>query len=263
MIKVPIGDIALHVLDRGRGPALLLVHGFPLDHTMWREQVDDLAQTFRVIAPDLRGFGRSDVSTGTVSMRQMADDLAMLLDALGLREPITLCGLSMGGYVAWQFWRRYADRLERLILCDTRADKDTEEMARGRLETAERVLAEGPAVVAEGMLPKLFADVTVKTQPALVEDMRRVMLATAREGIAAALRGMALRDDMTAVLGQVNTPTLVICGQHDAISRVEEMRDIARQLPQAEFVEIPDAGHMAPLEKPELVNAAIRRFLQP
>jgi 3-oxoadipate enol-lactonase len=261
MDTLSIGDISLNVLDQGKGTPLLLVHGFPLDHTMWRQQIETLAGVCRVIAPDLRGFGKSGISSGTAGMDRMADDLADMLAVLKIEAPVVFCGLSMGGYVAWQFALRHRARLARLILCDTRAIADTPEAAAGRLKTAERVLAEGSAVVAEAMLGKLFAPATVAGQPELVEETRQVMLRTSPSGIAAALRGMAERPDVSGRLAEFDLPALVICGEHDGISPPAEMRQIAERLPQARFCEIKDAGHMAPLEQPAAVNAAIREFL--
>jgi 3-oxoadipate enol-lactonase len=261
MPDISLGDISLHVVDRGRGKPLLLVHGFPLDHTMWGKQIDDLAADYRVIAPDLRGFGQSDVTAGTVNMEQMADDLATLLDGLGVAEPVTLCGLSMGGYVGWQFALRHRQRLAKLIQCDTRAVADSSEAAAGRLKTAEKVLAEGAKVVADAMLGKLFAPITAQSRPAIVEATRQVMLRTSPEGIAAALRGMAERPDVSGRLAKFDLPTLVVCGEHDAIAPPDEMRGIAEKMPQAKFALIKDAGHMAPLEQPAAVNRAIRAFL--
>jgi pimeloyl-ACP methyl ester carboxylesterase len=194
-------------------------------------------------------------------MQQMADDLAGLLDALAVREPIVFCGLSMGGYVAWQFALRHRPRLSRLILCDTRAIADTPEAAAGRLKTAERVLTEGPGVVAEAMLPKLFAPDTAQNQPQVVEATRQVILQTKPAGIAAALHGLAQRPDVTEHLPRIDVPTLVICGEHDAISPPAEMEQFATKMPQARFVKIAGAGHMAPLEAPQAVNVAIKEFL--
>jgi pimeloyl-ACP methyl ester carboxylesterase len=261
MPLISIGDVSLNVIDQGRGTPLLLVHGFPLDHTMWLKQIDDLASLCRVIAPDLRGFGASGVTTGSVTMEQMADDLAAMLDSLGVPGPIDFCGLSMGGYVAWQFALRHRQRLAKLVLCDTRAIADSPEAAAGRLKTAERVLAEGASVVAVSMLGKLFAPATAKEQPTIVEATRQVMLRTKPEGIAAALRGMAERPDVSGRLAEFDVPALVICGEHDAISPLAEMRGIAERLPRARFVEVKGAGHMAPLERPAEVNAALREFL--
>ena len=262
MKKVDINRIELGVVEKGAGPVLLLVHGFPLDHCMWHGQIEGLSDRCRVIAPDLRGFGQSGGGGVILTMRQFADDLAALLEALDIREPVSFCGLSMGGYVAWQFWRRHATRLGRLILCDTRAEADTEETARARSMMVGRVLAEGASIAADAMIPKLFAKTTYDEQPELVEAVRRTMLGTQPASIAAAQRGMAERPDMTGVLAHVGVPTLVICGEHDAISPPAEMRALAAAIPGGDYRQIAGAGHMAPLERPLDVNAAIGEFLE-
>lgn len=261
MKRISIGETNLHVLIAGSGPTLLLVHGFPLDHTMWQRQIDDLSASFQIIAPDLRGFGQSDPVSGTVKMERFADDLAELLSTLDINEPVNFCGLSMGGYVAWQFWMRHKQRLNRLILCDTRAIADTEDTAKFRLETAEKVVADGPVALANSMSDKLFCKQTLQNNQEIVEQTRQVMLRTAPESIAAALRGMARREDFTGHLKGIDIPSLVICGAEDAISPSEEMRRIAEGLPIARYVEIPSAGHMSPLENPSAVNQAIREFV--
>jgi pimeloyl-ACP methyl ester carboxylesterase len=290
-----VRESELSYVDRGEGLPLLLVHGFPLDHTMWDGQIDRLSRrtgemlvgeaflpaqgnlqtpsprSNRVIAPDLRGFGRSraldaPVADGPaaddkVTMEQFADDLAGLLDGLGITEPVVLCGLSMGGYIAFQFWRKYANRLRGLILCDTRATADTTEVAAGRRSMAERVLREGPAPLVENMMPRLFAASTQSRQPPMLEGLRRVMMANDPRGIAAAARGMAERPEMTPLLAAIDCPTLLLVGQYDAIATPAEMRDMADAIPRSTFVEIPDAGHMAPMENAAAVNTAILAFL--
>lgn len=261
--KVRAGDIELAVHDQGTGPPMLLVHGFPLDHSMWQGQysgTSPLAARYRLIVPDLRGFGLSSVSAGTVGMQQMADDLAALLDTLEVTDPVIFCGLSMGGYVAWRFWERHRQRVRALVLCDTRSAPDTPEAARGRQQLAAKVLSEGAGVVAEAMLPKLFAKETAARQPHLVEATEQVIRRTSAEGIAAALRGMAERPDATPLLSTINVPTLVVVGQHDAISPPAEMRGIADAINGVKFVEVPDAGHMSPLENAPAVNTALSEF---
>jgi 3-oxoadipate enol-lactonase len=260
------GQVALNVAEAGTGQPMLLVHGFPLNHSMWAGQMEGLASDCRVIAPDLRGFGQSpfvpgSAADGAVTMEDYADDLAALLDARDVRVPVVLCGLSMGGYIAWQFWRRHAARLAALILCDTKSSADTAEAAGARRQMAERVLKEGAAVAAEAMLPKFFARSTVERQPALVESMRQAILATLPEAIAAAQRGMAQRADVTGWLKAIDVPALVLAGAEDVISPPAEMRAMAAAMPQARFVEVPEAGHMAPLEQPNAVNQAVREFL--
>lgn len=266
MKNIDIGDCSLATLDEGSGDVLLLVHGFPLDHTMWNEQIAALRERYRVIAPDLRGFGesgqmQSTSSTATLSMEQHADDLARLLDALGITEKVHFCGLSMGGYIAWQFWRKYAERVRSLLLCDTRASADTEEAAQGRLKMAERVVAEGNAFVAAGMLPKLLAPQKLSSDSDVIRRLRNMIENTSPESIAAAQRGMATRIDATDMLPNIDVPTLVLVGEHDAITTAEEMKSIADTIPGSQFVEIPAAGHMAPMEDPAAVSAAIQDFL--
>ncbi len=261
MRRISVGDLELAFVDRGAGPVILLVHGFPLDHSMWSEQIDVLAVRNRVIAPDLRGFGESDGQGDTTTMQQFAADLAGLLEALEIRERITLCGLSMGGYVAWQFWKHHRERLSRLILCDTRAASDTSDGAQGRLALAKTVLAEGALPVADSMLPKLFAPKTIESRPPCVEATKEVMESTRPTTIAATLRGMAERPDMTTELPNIELPTLLLCGEHDVITPTDEMRTVAAAMPDAMFHVIYGAGHMSPLERPERVNHLILDFL--
>ncbi len=253
--------LRLHTLDGGSGTPLLFAHGFPLDHSMWRHQLEALALDHRVIAADLRGFGKSDSLPGPASMPAIADDLAMLLDALQIPQ-VVFCGLSMGGYVAWQFWERHPERLRGLIICDSRAAADSPETARGRLIMAERVRLEGAAPLIEAMLPRLFSAQTFQQQPAVVAAIRQTMAGTKTGAIAAALEGMAARADMSWRLNTMDVPALLLAGEDDVISPASEMRTMASAMPDARFVAIPNAGHLAPLEKPVEVNRAILEFLQ-
>jgi pimeloyl-ACP methyl ester carboxylesterase len=260
--SISIGGCHLQVAEQGSGSPLLLVHGFPLDHSMWSGQLEGLSNAVRVIAPDLRGFGRSGgEGEPVVRMEQFADDLARLLDGLKIQQRVVFCGLSMGGYIGFQFWARHRERLSGLILCDTRSAADTPEGVRGRLRTAEQVLAEGTRGLAEEMLGKLFAPTTVAQQPELLEATRNVMQQASPSAVAAALRGMAERPDFTPLLSQIDVPTFVICGESDAISPPTEMQAMARGIPTAEYLEIAGAGHLAPLERPQAVNEAISGWI--
>jgi pimeloyl-ACP methyl ester carboxylesterase len=258
-IEVPGAEI--EVVDRGRGAPVLLVHGFPLDHAMWDAQVEALPARGRVLAPDLRGFGRSGPARETTTMGQFAADLAALLDGLRIARPVVLCGLSMGGYVALEFWRLYPARVRALVLCDTRAAADTPEAAEARRQTAQRALQEGTGFLAETMLPRLLAPATLQSRPEIVAHVRRMILAADRRGVAAAQRGMAERPDATPLLSQIACPTLVVVGEDDVISPPDEMESLARQVPGSRFVTISAAGHLAPLENPAEVNAALHAFL--
>jgi pimeloyl-ACP methyl ester carboxylesterase len=261
MKKVLVRGVSLATVDQGRGRPLLLVHAFPLDHSMWDAQVAALSSRWRVIAPDLRGFGQSQVSEGTVSMEQLADDLAGLLDELGIDEPVVYCGLSMGGYIGWQFYRKYASRVRAMILCDTRAIADTPEFLVGRKDMIERVLREGAEPVAQAIIPKLLAASTIASRPELVAGVHRVIVSNNPQGLAAALRGMRDRPDATALLPEIRCPCLVIVGKFDAISTLEEMRSIAAKIPGAKLVTIAGAGHLTPIEQPTHTTDAIETFL--
>jgi pimeloyl-ACP methyl ester carboxylesterase len=195
-------------------------------------------------------------------MEAYADDLAELLDMLAIREPIVLVGFSMGGYVAWQFVRKYGARLRALVQCDTKAKADNDEARAGRIKMAENVAEWGSGRVAEMMGPKLFASATFENQPKVVADVRKVVEATPPAAIAAAARGMAARPDVAGSLSSIKLPTLVLVGEVDAISPPAEMKEIAAAIPGAEFVVISGAGHMTTMEEPAAVNAAIVGFIK-
>jgi pimeloyl-ACP methyl ester carboxylesterase len=205
MKKITVNGISLAVHDEGSGPTILFVHGFPLSHTMWRPQLEAFATDHRVLAPDLRGFGESDVTEGTVTMEQHADDLMALLDELNVNEPIVLCGLSMGGYIAWQFQQKYSERLRALILCDTRAIADTPEGVENRKRLAKMVIENGSAAVASVMLPNLFSPATADRDQSAIDELRQTIEATSRQGIAAASLGMAERPDVTPLLPNIES----------------------------------------------------------
>jgi 3-oxoadipate enol-lactonase len=262
MKTIQLHDAAtLVVHDAGKGSPLLFVHGFPLDHTQWSGQLPVFAQTHRVLAPDLRGFGGSEASSDTMTMEQFADDLAAMLDVLQIAEPVTLCGLSMGGYIAFQFARKHAAKLKALVLCDTKAVADTPEGAETRRKMAEQVVISGTGGVADAMLPKLVAPSTKDRHPEVIEAVRGMIAAASPAGVAAAQRGMAARPDSSEMLSQIAVPTLVIVGEDDAIASVEEMRKIAAAIPGAQFRVIPEAGHLSPLENSAAFNAALREFV--
>lgn len=249
---------------RGRGRPVLLVHGFPFHRAQWDAQVEELARHALVITADLRGFGESafepGFDPGVSTMEQHADDLAALLDDAGVTEPVTFVGFSMGGYVAFPFFNRHRRRLAALALCDTRAIADTPDGAAGRATLAAKVLAEGPKPLIDGMLPKLLAPATLAGRPELVERVRALMQAP-RGAIAAALRGMAQRPDSTPLLAKLDVPTLVVVGEHDAISSPAEMRGIASSIRGAKFVELAGAGHMTTHETPEALTRALVGFV--
>jgi pimeloyl-ACP methyl ester carboxylesterase len=252
----------LHCDDVGPGPVVVLIHGFPFDRTMWRFQKGAIGSEYRVIAPDLRGHGRSAPLPGPYTVDGMANDVLETLDDLQIREPFVLGGLSLGGYVALSIAARSPQRLRGLILMDTRAAADAPDVAQGREAMArdvERTGDIGPVV--RGMLPRLFAPASRERRAALISEVGDQMLRTPAVGVTATLRALASRPDRTADLAAIRVPTLVVCGADDVISPPDEMRRMADAIAGARFVKIPEAGHLAPLENPGPVDAAILEFL--
>jgi pimeloyl-ACP methyl ester carboxylesterase len=255
-----INDLDLAVAEEGAGQPVVLIHAFPLDHTVWVEQIEALKIQRRVIAPDLRGFGRSGATPGKVTLDQYADDLAAMLGTLAITEPVVLAGISMGGYIAFRFFEKYRSRVRAMILCDTRAAADTPQAAAGRLETAQRVECEGPQVL-DMMLPRMMSSTTLQARPDIIENMRLAILRGSATGLAAAARGLAERSDFSTLLPRIDCPVLLVVGKHDAISTPAAMGAMVRAIPGAQLVEIDDAGHLAPLERPAEVNRAMIEFL--
>jgi 3-oxoadipate enol-lactonase len=249
--------------DVGPGPVVVLIHGFPFDRSMWSHQRSSVGSIYRLILPDLRGHGTSAAPDGIYTVDEMADDVLELLDALQIEEPVVIGGLSMGGYVALSIAARHPERLKALMLINTRASADSPEAARVREELARQVEATGdtePVVAA--MLPKVFAKATFEHHPELVARMHGRMARTPARAIVGTLRGLAIRPDRTGDLPGINVPTLVLAGQSDALIPLEESESMARHIPGARLVVVPEAGHMAPVENYHATDAAILEFLQ-
>jgi pimeloyl-ACP methyl ester carboxylesterase len=248
--------------DVGPGPVVVLLHGFPLDHTMWEYQKGSIGAQYRVITPDLRGHGKTAAPDGIYPIDDMADDVLETLDALKITEPFVLGGLSMGGYVALSIAVRQPKRIRGLILMDTRATADTAETARVREDLARQVEISGSVEsVVEAMLPVLFAPATRARHADLIARVGDRMFQTNPRGVVGTLRGLARRPDRTGDLGRITVPSLVLVGEDDAITPPDASRKLAEAVPGARFVTIPDAGHLAPLENPTASNAAILQFL--
>lgn len=256
-LDVNVNGVRVMVRESGEveGQTLLLVHGFPLDSRMWREQLIALASHARVVAPDLRGHGLSDAPPGPYSMDQHADDLAALLDHLGVKKAI-VAGLSMGGYVAFAFWRRHPERVAGIALVDTRAEPDTPAGKANRDAIAARVREAGPRVLAEEMLPKLLAPQSLADEKIPVH-LREIILSQPIDGMTGALGALRDRVDSTPTLPTITVPTLAIVGEADAMTPPADAASIAAQIPGAKLIVIPQAGHLSPMENPSAVNQAL------
>ncbi|MCB9418649.1 MAG: alpha/beta fold hydrolase [Ardenticatenaceae bacterium] len=254
-------DFTMAYQDTCDQMVLLLVHGFPLDSAMWEFQLQDLADVARVIAPDLRGHGRSDSVPGPYSMKLFSDDIAGLLDYLNVSEPVVVCGLSMGGYIALDFYRRYPERVAGLILTATRAGADSEEGKAGRDKSIAAVEAEGTEPVIAGMLPKLMAPDSYEDDE-LVDFVKEIMEGTSVEGMIGALQAIRDRPDSTPTLGKIAVPTLIIHGENDQIIPIAEAEAMYRAIEEAEMVVVENAGHLPNLEQPDIFNDAVVDFLE-
>ena len=254
MPRLTVNDHDLFFREQGTGSVALFIHGFPLDSTMWLEQIQMLSDARRCIAPDLRGFGRSAPSTRSIlSMEDHADDLVALLDALGV-EQVDLVGLSMGGYVALALAERYPGRLRTLALVDTKSTEDSPDAKLGRDAAAERVAAEGRTGIYEDMIGALVAE----SASTWTRARLRTMIESAPvESIVAALKGMNRRPDRTSTLSNLSVPDAVIVGEHDALSPIAEADHMAIAAGGALTV-VPDVGHMSPIEDPVTVAGALR-----
>ena len=258
MAQVQIDNTTLAYTDTGSGRPVVLIHGYPFNRSLWNEQIAALSGSYRVIAPDLRGFGESDSSDGPSTMNRMAQDVALLLDHLGIPH-VTIGALSIGGYVTFAFYKQFASRVRALILADTRAQADTEEAEQKRAQQAEKALSEGMAGIADAMLPKLLTPETVSKRPDIVKRVRDMMLKTKPEGAAAALRGMAERDDQTTL--KISVPTLIIVGAEDAITPVADSEKMNQAIAGSRLVVLENAGHVSNLERTEEFNEAVLDFL--
>ena len=272
MPTLAVNDIDMAYADhdpnagRGEDVLLLLVHGFPLDRSMWAPVIELLGGEFRVIAPDLRGYGQTSLGdvdeTAGVTMLQYADDLAALLVALDISQPVVYCGFSMGGYIGWQFAQQHAERLRALAMCDTRASADSEEARGMRLKMASHVSEWGGERVAEAMLPKLFAAATLESNAPIVQQTQSTIASCDPRAIAAAQRGMAARPDMTPMLANITVPAIGVVGVEDALTTPAEMAAMVAAMPDAKLTQVAGAGHMTPIENPPAVAAALRSLVE-
>ena len=237
--------------------SLLLLHGFPMDRRLWSKAIAPLAETFHTYAVDLPGFGESALLGETQSMETLANWVARFIDVAEVPEPVALCGLSMGGYIALEFAARHGHRLSRLILCDTKSDRDTDDARAARLQLADSVATTGLEPVAETMLPRLLAPATFENCPEVVAELRQMILGCDPRAVAAVSRGMAGRRDTGEVVSSLEVPLLAIVGESDALTPPELMQQLAERAPQGRLVTIPAAGHVCPLEQPRDLAAAI------
>jgi pimeloyl-ACP methyl ester carboxylesterase len=262
MSSVRVRGIEMAYDDTGSGPPVVLLHGYPFNRSMWREQAEALSASYRVITPDLRGHGETTATAADepATMDEMARDVAALMDELNIHRAV-VGGLSMGGYVTLAFYRRFPLRVRALVLADTRPQADTEEARRTREQQARKALKEGMDAIAEVSLPKALAPATIKERPKVVARVREMIRKTRPEGAAAALRGMAARIDQTEFLPSIFAPTLIIVGSLDELTPVKDAELMRREIRGSRLEVIDGAAHVSNIENPAQFNRALKSFL--
>lgn len=251
-------DIVYEVL--GNGPPLVLLHPFPVHHDFWAPAAQSFASRYRLILPDLRAHGASGVGEGPATMEKHAADLVRILDDADIGRGVFI-GVSIGGYILFEFWRRYRERVSALALCNTKAQADTAEARSARLQAAAEVLDRGVEPFAESMLPKLLGETTRGTRPDLVEGARKMILKMSAEDVSLVQKGMAERPDSVLTLENINVPTLLVTGDEDVITGVPEAELMHRHILNSQMKVIAKAGHYSPWEQPEEAGRVLRQFL--
>jgi pimeloyl-ACP methyl ester carboxylesterase len=248
------------VRDAGEGPALVLLHGFPLSNEIWDAQAAASAASARVIRYDLRGLGATTVTPGPYLMEQLAGDLVEILDALRIERAV-VAGHSLGGYVALAFFRMFAERCAGLALICSRVSADTPEQAAARLELATRAEREGMAPVAAAFLPRFFAPGFEERSPELAERARAIVERTDPRGAAAMLRGMAARVASDDLFEELSLPVALVAGAYDPIISLDETRATALALSDA-TLEVLECGHSPWFEAPDALSATLERLVR-
>lgn len=257
MPSAPVGDATIHYREAGAGhDVVLLLHAFPLSSEMWEPQLKALAARFRVIAPDYRGMGGSRPAPAASTMESIAGDVTTLLRLLGIRRAC-VAGASMGGYVAFELYRRVPGLFRALALCGTRPVADGVEGRQGRETYARDALARGISWVADDFTPKLLRP---SPDPAVVDRVKAIIRSGTPEGVAAAQRGMALRPDSVPTLARITCPTLVVTGEQDRIIPACDGRVMQAGVRGARLVTVPGAGHLPNLEAATAFNQALSSF---
>lgn len=260
-LSIPINYFNLSYDDLGEGDLpVIFLHGFPFDKSMWKEQMEALAPSYRVIACDIRGFGNSRDEVTSFSIDLFSIDLARFMNALGIKKAV-ICGLSMGGYIALNFQKKYPELVAALILCDTQCISDPKDVKEGRLLEIADIEENGPAAFNEKFVKKVFHEDSLTNRKEVVEELTCVVNANSTHIIAEGLRALSSRTETCSTLGDIPVPTLIICGREDRVTPLEQSEYMHRAADHSSFRVIEKAGHVSNLEQPEAFNQYLREFL--
>ncbi len=260
-MNASINGFRMHFEEAGKGAPILFIHGFPLNRMIWKAQVEALRKSFRVITPDVRGYGESEATPGVYDMELLADDIAALIRHLQC-GPAIIAGHSMGGYILFAFYRKYPELARGLILVSTRAVADTPEGKANRAALAQRVEQEGHQPVVEKMLAPMMAAASVAANPNLKSEVEAMMMKSSLLGLAGASRGMAARREATDLLSKIAVPTLILAGTADALIPHAESEKMAQAIPNAHLHLFEGAGHLLSMEQPQEMNRVLAQWLK-
>ena len=260
-MQLSVDGLEVYLEGKKENQSILFVHGFPYDHTMWNSQIDQLKSDYYCVSYDIRGLGKSQVGDGQYTMESYADDLIKVIKGLDLDKPI-LCGLSMGGYIAFRAIERNQHLFGGLILCDTKAASDNDDGKLVRVAKIAQINEEGLDAFVESFVPTCFSQISIENDSELVERTIKKCKLNDPIGVKGALIAMLSRTDTTNYLENITIPTLIIVGEKDALTPLDSMNEISNIIKDSEFVVIPDVGHMTPLEAPDVVSDSINKFLE-
>jgi 3-oxoadipate enol-lactonase len=260
VMKRVINELFVYAAGNENNKSIIFVHGFPYDHTMWKTQIEEFSKNYYCIAYDIRGLGQSPAGNGQFTMESFVDDLETIINELKLDKPI-LCGLSMGGYISLRALERMPDKFSAAILCDTKSEADNNEGKVKRAAGIKRINNEGTAPFAKDFITNCFGDYFKQNRKDELEEIITASSNFDPVGVKGSLLAMLSRTDTTPFLDKVNIPTLIICGEQDALTPPAVMKEMQNKIKNAEYVEIKKAGHMTPIENSEEVNQAIKTFV--
>jgi len=260
MEKIVSDDAEIFYDTAGSGPSVVLLHPTPADHEFFLPVSKLLSARYRLVMPDLRGHGESGLGDGPATMQKHAFDVARIMDGAGV-ERAPLLGVSIGGRVIFEFWRRFRERVSALVLCNTEARADSSEARANRYRNADDVLQRGTEPFFESMVPKLMGETTRRSRPDLVEGARRMMRRMSPAGVAGVQRGMAERPDSVPTLKTINVPTLIITGDEDVLTGLPDAELMKQNIAGSQLKVVAKAGHFSPWEQPEEVGRIVRSFL--
>jgi 3-oxoadipate enol-lactonase len=254
------GNARIGYDDIGRGSPVVFLHAFPLDRTMWAPQTSALAEGWRCLTVDTRGFGES-IADGPFSVDEYADDVVAVLEAAGIARAV-IVGLSMGGYVAFALWRRAPERVRALVLADTRAGADTPETRERRQELIELARTHGVAPIVDRQIVGLLGKTTRERRADIEGSVRAIAMNSTVDGIVGALAALLGRPDSTPTLATVTVPSLIVVGDEDVLTPPKEARAMHAAMPGSRLEVLARAGHLSSMERPAAFNAVLSEFLR-